>query len=115
MVVGHRKLFTDVALFTMAQDAVYPILLEVERPMEGFRLDSRHRESFVEALEEPGQECVDVVALQRAVGSLHATLGLTGICADDLDVQLGHCTSELRHARTTLRIRLVDSKNRVPE
>ena len=33
-VVGRRELFADVALFTMAQDVVEPIRLEVQEPVQ---------------------------------------------------------------------------------
>ncbi len=40
-VVGHRELFADVALFTMAQDVVEPIDLHRERAMQVLRLSCR--------------------------------------------------------------------------
>jgi hypothetical protein len=50
---------------------------------------------------------------QSAVGSLHAALGLAGVRAQDLDVQLGQRTAELRHARAALRILLAHAKHSV--
>ncbi len=40
--------------------------------------------------------------LQCAVGAFDTTLGLTGVGAQDLDVQLSQGTAELRHALTAL-------------
>ena len=110
-VIGHGELITHIALLTMAQDVVQSISLDVERPMQVLRLGSMQREPSVEALEEPGQEHVASVhvayvlqsqllyepILQRAIRSLHAALGLAGVRADDLDVQFGQRTAELRH------------------
>lgn len=111
----------------MTQDVVESIDLHAKRTMEVLWFGGMQREPVVEALEEPGQKRVaglhiaDVLKseffhqaiLQRAVGSLNAALGLAGVRADDLDIQLGQGTAELCHAGATLRIRLIDSEDGV--
>ena len=82
--------------------------------------------AFVESLDESREPCIssfdaadlsesqflNQVVLQRTVGSFHATLRLAGVGAQDLDVQLCECTTELCHALPALRI-AVDAEHRV--
>ena len=70
--------------------------------MQVVRLRCYHGEAFVEPLHERRQEDVagfhvadasepkllHKAVLQSPVGALHAALGLAGVCAEDLDVQL---------------------------
>lgn len=102
----------------MAQDVVEPLWRNVQRTMQVVSLRGAYGEAFVEPLDETGQERVTgghvpdaghrqllhQTVLERAVGSLHATLHLAGVDARDLDVQLGQRTAELGHALASLRI-----------
>ncbi len=121
------QLLADVTLFTVAEDIVQSGSNDVESAVQVLRLDGSHGEAFVEALKELRQEPVaglhvadagksqflDQTVLEGTVDSLHAALGLAGVRADDLDVQLCQRTAELRHTRTSLSVRLVHAENRV--
>jgi hypothetical protein len=50
--------------------------------------------------------------LQRQVGAFHAALGGGRVRADDVDVEIAQCASELRDAIAALRILRVDAKHR---
>ncbi len=95
--------------------------------MQVLRLDGMHGEKFVEALQELRQESVtglrvadlshaqflDETVLECAVGPLHTALGLAGVRAQNLDVQLGPRTAELRHAGASPRVRLIHAEDGV--
>ena len=51
--------------------------------------------------------------LQRSIGSLHTTLGLRGVSANDVDVQRMQSPAELGHAIAADRILLVDPEHHV--
>jgi hypothetical protein len=51
--------------------------------------------------------------LQRAVGSLDAALGLAGVGAEDLDVELRQSAAERGHTLAALGVRPVDAEDGV--
>ena len=104
---------TDVTLFAMAQDVVESIALGRSACDAGSQA-WRHaaRTVSLNRSMNPGRKTLPAsmsqtfckpqllhqAILQRAVRSLDSALGLAGVRADDLDVQLCQRTAELRHA-----------------
>lgn len=82
------------------------------KAMQVVRLDGMYAKLPIESLQELGKvqvarlDVADVLrsqslhnaVLQRAIDTLHAPLGLTGVGAQDLNVQLCECTTKLSHA-----------------
>jgi len=101
--------------------------LHIQPAVQVLSLRGGHRELLVELLHEPGQEGVAGTHVRDAgkaqlpspdnpaasVGSFYSSLGLAGVRAQDLDVQLRQCTAQLRHVRAALRIRPVHAKDGV--
>ena len=84
------------------------------KAMHVVRLDGMYAKLPIESLQELGKvqvarlDVADILelqslqhaVLQRAIGTFHAALGLPGVRAQDLNVQLCECTTRLSHALT---------------
>jgi hypothetical protein len=110
-VVIDHELSRDGALFAPAQDVV-EIVPARNRPMQVPISRRRLGETGIIGLHKSRQKCVrrfngadacqpqllHQPVLQRMMGPFHAALGLAGIGAQNLDVELRQSTAELGHA-----------------